>query len=204
MKITNNCKRCGKEFSVYPCKKDKIRYCSIKCSRPGKAKIICYICKKSFFVSNCFKNTSTFCSLKCTGIFNSQKPSKTSRTINSGGYVVLRINKICFLEHRYIMEQHLKRKLKPFPIELVHHINGIKTDNRIENLKILTNVAHSRMNMIEFHKTGVYSYKKSNFKRLDINRNKILPYIKKGYSFNKIAKIFNTYRKMITRRYYVG
>ena len=45
--------------------------------------------------------------------------------------------------HRWIMEQHLGRGLRPD--EQVHHKNGDSLDNRLENLEVLSAKEHMRL-----------------------------------------------------------
>lgn len=66
--------------------------------------------------------------------------------VANNGYRVIRVNKKAVYEHRHIMELHLGRKLLRY--EHVHHINEDKTDNRIENLKVLT--ANEHFKTIEY------------------------------------------------------
>lgn len=51
------------------------------------------------------------------------------------------------LHHRVVMENNLGRVLESH--EIVHHINENKKDNKVENLQVMTAVAHSKMHGLE-------------------------------------------------------
>lgn len=69
------------------------------------------------------------------GYFYLRKPDHPFA--NSDGYIA---------EHRVVMEKHLGRYL--YAGEAVHHINGNKADNRIENLKVLTHSEHTKLHWL--------------------------------------------------------
>ena len=81
-----------------------------------------------------------YCSLRCTGMaaHKRQLGKARGRYIDKTGYVLLTNRKgdngYQQPEHRFVMEQMLGRKLLPH--ETVHHRNGIRHDNRPENLEL--------------------------------------------------------------------
>ena len=119
-------------------------------------------------------------------IFKPEHPNSTN-----GGYI---------REHRLVMENYLGRYLKPN--EDIHHINGIKTDNRIENLQVMTKSQHSKIES-KGDKNGFYGKKHTLESRMKIKeaRKKQVgvnhPFFGKHHSAETKKKISETKRKLI-------
>lgn len=154
------CNYCNQKFYRYGNRTAK--YCSRVCANKGQQKRVllsCVCCGKQFERTEsdykwCKERgyRNNFCSHKCRVENNigEKHPSwKGGRRYNDMGYVM----RYCpqhpkniygyYFEHRIIMEEHLGRYLDSS--ESIHHINGKKDDNRLENLQVMTNSEHSKL-----------------------------------------------------------
>jgi len=117
-----------------------------------KAKITCPKCKKTRWVlrSNIYisKNFTELCQ-SCNGRSGAENGMWKGGLIQTGNGYMQRLLKRgdkyydmatktgYVLEHRYVVAKRLGRPLKKY--EVVHHLNGIKDDNRNKNLELLVN-----------------------------------------------------------------
>lgn len=167
--VTKECPICLNKFLCHPyrtrttcsnhCKMIYInRNRVVSGNRNPRVEKICLNCKKLFWVISCRQSRAKFCSTDCFFKHNHGKNNKSwngGRYINKNGYIMVympdhpdSVHNGYILEHRLVMSDHLKRRLLSW--EVVHHVNGIKIDNRIDNLELVTqsrnvmykNVAH--------------------------------------------------------------
>ena len=114
------CFFCKKEFFGYDL---NLKYCSSKCAHDAR--------KKYLDIPDCLENSHRKID-KNIGYVRIYAPMH--KEANTWGYVY---------EHRLIAENIIKREL--LPDEVVHHKNGFRWDNRLENLEVLTKYDHGRI-----------------------------------------------------------
>jgi len=132
---------------------------------PRTGRRYCLACKEELKLTKNGKYNKKFCSKKCSNTFQiGEKHScyKQGKFIDPNGYVrILVEGKGKYqLEHRYLIEKLLGRKLRIG--EIVHHIDGNKSNNNISNLLLMNDVGeHTKL-----HAIGKPVYKNRRFKVL--------------------------------------
>lgn len=128
------CELCGAE-----CEPGN-RFCSYACAneaaRAVRAKTVCQHCGTEFTAKASLKRK--YCSRSCSSRARNAAPGAivpigTTR-MEGGGYIMIKTEGGWQQQHRQVMEEALGRPLHPR--ERIHHRNGVRHDNRPENLEL--------------------------------------------------------------------
>lgn len=153
------CEWCEKQFYSYnSANRPRGRFCSKKCydtwQRRRRVDRTCEQCGKTFDLkpSQVEHVSGRFCSRACESVSRIKRPldreyNGKPAVLDRNGYVRVyepshpKATKAGWqFEHRIIVEKRIGRYLEPH--EHVHHVNGVKHDNRAENLVAMDDLEH--------------------------------------------------------------
>jgi hypothetical protein len=98
-----------------------------------------------------YPNRGKYCSMRCCYEYRRNHP--TGKVwIDSHGYQASVVAGKQVRIHRELMEKKIGRRL--MKTEHVHHINGMKDDNRLDNLIVLNDSAHHKLHHTGLTRTG--------------------------------------------------
>ncbi len=161
------CQNCGAtfQFNAIPSQPQRGKFCSLACFHRNNVRhprhdVSCAGCGRMFTPTkdqvgsrDRGETIDLYCSRACyqghrAGEHN---PHWRGGRVDSNGYKYLREKRHpasgYFAEHRKVAEQKVGRPLRPD--EVVHHVNHDKTDNRPENLEVLTRSEHVKLHAAE-------------------------------------------------------
>lgn len=148
------CKTCEQEFAP---KTVRQVYCSVECKQKTAT---CKNCEVNFVVSKGSKGI--FCSTACGYDFICPVGSTAK---DSSGYMIVKVppgtpgtkmagrgRRHWMWQHRFVMQNILGRPLEKN--ESVHHMNGVKDDNRPENLELWKRSQPAGIRSKDYHCPG--------------------------------------------------
>lgn len=157
------CHECGK---LYKPAGSMAKFCSRTCSDAGRAKrtqllhTVCLNCGKPLTKIQQV-NRGAYCCKSCSAFHSQQNRLKQERVKHKEGYILIHkpghpngigLRKEYVLEHRWVMEQSLGRLLEKY--ENVHHKNGVRDDNRLENLELWKIKQPPGVRSVDYHCPG--------------------------------------------------
>ena len=134
-------------------------YCSVPCSAEGRKAdadarhtFVCLECKGTFPAgrreSGLIRVGQSLCSTECRSLYRRKHyqvrhaDAVPTRRVVRNGYIRIIVPgrdgapSIDTFEHRFVMEQHLGRKLTAD--ETVHHVDGDRANNALDNLELFS------------------------------------------------------------------
>jgi len=139
----NSCKQCGK-----PVPPRNVHHCSAECAKKSAwSDVECGQCGQIFNARSCYINRGQmkYCSESCSQVASRSRDEQIFNglrySVDNNGYMIRNDKRGHRKMHRDVWEHH--NGVIPDG-HLIHHINHNKTDNRIENLELMSFGEHSR------------------------------------------------------------